>query len=87
MDPRTGRPVHDILAVAVLAATGTTGDAVDDALFVRGVEGSRRYLERYPGTEAYFFLPARNGWRTGSGRTSARRALEIDNGVGGHPRD
>jgi FAD:protein FMN transferase len=62
MDPRTGRPVRNVLAVAILAASGTTGDALDDAVFVRGVEGSRSYLARYPGTEAYVFLPAAQGW-------------------------
>jgi len=54
MDPRSGRPV---VSVAVLAATGTAGDALDDALFVQGVERSRAYLRRLPATEAIFFLP------------------------------
>ena len=63
MDPRTGRPVPDVLGVAVLAPDGTTGDAIDDAVFVRGVAGSRSYLGLYPGTEAYVFLPAGHGWR------------------------
>ena len=57
MDPRTGRPVQGVLSVAVLAATGTAGDALDDALFVQGVERSRAYLRRLPATEAIFFLP------------------------------
>jgi thiamine biosynthesis lipoprotein len=64
MDPRTGRPAHRVLSVAVLAADGTAGDALDDAFLVRGVEGSRRYLERLADTEAFFFLPrSRAGWR------------------------
>lgn len=63
MDPRTGRPVPGVLAVALLAPDGTTGDALDDAVFVRGVAGSRSYLGLYPGTEAYVFLPAGHGWR------------------------
>jgi len=58
MDPRTARPVQGILAVAVLTSTGTAGDALDDALFVQGVERSRAYLQRLPATEAIFFLPA-----------------------------
>jgi thiamine biosynthesis lipoprotein len=57
MDPRTGRPVQGVLSVAVLADSGTAGDALDDALFVLGPEGSRSYLYRLPGTEALFFLP------------------------------
>jgi thiamine biosynthesis lipoprotein len=57
MDPRTARPVQGILGVAVLTTTGTAGDALDDALFVQGVERSRAYLRRLPATEAIFFLP------------------------------
>jgi FAD:protein FMN transferase len=63
MDPRTGRPVQGVLSVAVLAGTGTAGDALDDALFVMGVERSRAYLETHTGVEALFFLPdASRGW-------------------------
>jgi thiamine biosynthesis lipoprotein len=57
MDPRTARPVQGILGVAVLTSTGTAGDALDDALFVQGVERSRAYLQLLPATEAIFFLP------------------------------
>jgi thiamine biosynthesis lipoprotein len=64
MDPRTARPVQGMLSVAVLSATGTEGDALDDALFVRGVDGSREYLARRPGTEAFFFVPRPGGrWK------------------------
>jgi FAD:protein FMN transferase len=59
MDPREGRPVQGVLSVAVLASSGTAGDALDDAFFVQGVEASRAYLKRLPGTEAFFFLPER----------------------------
>ncbi len=64
MDPRTARPVQGVLSVAVLTDSGTAGDALDDALFVQGVEAGRRYLKRLAGTEAWFFLPAARGaWR------------------------
>jgi thiamine biosynthesis lipoprotein len=64
MDPRSGRPVQGVLSVAVLAATGTAGDALDDALFVLGVEGSRAYRRRLPGINVMFFLPESNGgWK------------------------
>jgi thiamine biosynthesis lipoprotein len=56
MDPRTGRPVQGVLSVAVLAASGTAGDALDDAFFVLGPERSRSYLNRLAGTEVFFFL-------------------------------
>ena len=59
MDPRTGRPARGVLSVAVLAGSGMAGDALDDALFVLGPEGSRGYLSRLAGVEAVFFLPAR----------------------------
>jgi FAD:protein FMN transferase len=63
MDPRTGRPVQGMLTVAVLSPTGTEGDALDDVLFVQGVDKSRAYLTRLPGVEAWFFLPdGHHGW-------------------------
>lgn len=58
MDPRTGRPVQGILSVAVLAATGTAGDALDNAFFVLGPDRGRAYLSRLANTEVLFFLPA-----------------------------
>jgi FAD:protein FMN transferase len=63
MNPRTGRPVQGVLTVAVIALTGVDGDALDDALFVRGIEGSRASLVGQPGVEAYFLLPAPRGWQ------------------------
>jgi thiamine biosynthesis lipoprotein len=64
MDPRTGRPVEGMLAVAVLTTTGTAGDALDDAFFVLGPEHGRAYLQGYPDIEAWFFLPAAPGaWK------------------------
>ena len=63
MDPRTGKPVQGMLTVAVLSATGTEGDALDDVFFVQGVEKSRAYLQRLAGVEAYCFLPdGHHGW-------------------------
>ena len=57
MDPRTGRPVQGVLSVAVLADTGTAGDALDDAFFVLGPARSRKYLKQLSSTEVFFFLP------------------------------
>ena len=61
MDPRTGRPVQGILSVAVLASSGTAGDALDDALFVLGPVHSRKYLKKLPGAEVMFFVPDASG--------------------------
>jgi arylsulfatase A len=62
MDPHTGRPVHGLLSVAVLTERATDGDALDNVLFVQGLETSRATLGRLPPIEALFFVP--NGRRT-----------------------
>jgi FAD:protein FMN transferase len=61
MDPRSGQPVQGVLSVAVLAESATAGDALDNAFFVLGPEGSRAYLRRRAGVEAVFFLPQAKG--------------------------
>jgi thiamine biosynthesis lipoprotein len=85
MDPRTGRPVPDVLGVAVLTDTGTAGDALDNALFVQGVTEARTFVARMRDTEAFFFLPAflpagGRQWKmvhlTGRVPTTAQREVE-----------
>ena len=64
MDPRTGRPVQGVLSVAVLADSATTGDALDNVLFVQGVGRAAAFLKTWPSTEALFFLPRAGGrWK------------------------
>jgi thiamine biosynthesis lipoprotein len=64
MDPRTGRPVQNVLAAAVLTASGTAGDALDNIFYVQSIEKSRALLRRLPGTEVFLFLPdASKGWK------------------------
>jgi len=64
MDPRTGAPVQGILSVAVLTEGATDGDALDNVLFVQGLDRARSFLERYRSTRALFFLPRPGGrWR------------------------
>jgi len=67
MDPRTGRPVQGVLSVAVLSAGATDGDALDNVLFVQGLERARAFvasLAPSPATSVFFFLPtAGTGWR------------------------
>jgi thiamine biosynthesis lipoprotein len=58
MDPRTGNPAQGVLSVAILAQSGTAGDALDNAFFVLGPDASRPYLKQLTGTEVWFFLPA-----------------------------
>src|SRR5438094_6599626 len=54
--PADRHPVQAVLSIAVLASSGTAGDALDDAFFVLGPERSRAYLKQLPGTETMFFL-------------------------------
>lgn len=64
MDPRTGRPVENMLSVAVLTDTGVDGDALDDVFYVLGVDKSKLYLQKHPGAEVFLFLPETDGqWR------------------------
>jgi thiamine biosynthesis lipoprotein len=64
MDPRTGRPVENMLSVAVLSQTGIDGDALDNAFYVQGVEKGKALLALYPGLEVFFFLPDGNkAWK------------------------
>jgi thiamine biosynthesis lipoprotein len=58
MDPRTGHPAQGVLSVAVIADSGTAGDALDTLAFVMGPENSRAYLETVQGVEVFFFLPS-----------------------------
>ena len=50
MDPRAGRPVQGMLSVAVLAGTGTAGDALDNAFFVLGPARSGPYSKQLAAT-------------------------------------
>lgn len=67
MDPRSGRPVAGVLGVAVLSASATDGDALDNVLFVQGLEQARAFVARLPaalGVGVYYFLPqAGTTWR------------------------
>ena len=71
MDPRSGRPVQGVLSVAVLAPSATAGDALDDAFFVLGPEGSRRVSPTAGDVEASV-LPAGGESRLW---TSTRRGM------------
>jgi FAD:protein FMN transferase len=64
MDPHTGKPVENMLSVAVLTDTGTDGDALDDVFYVLGVEKSKGLAEKWPGVEAFLFVPeAAQSWK------------------------
>ena len=57
MNPKTGRPVENMVSVAVLTQSGTNGDALDNAFYVLGTERSKALLTKYLATEVFFFLP------------------------------
>ena len=66
MDPRTGRPVMNVLSVAVVTERGMAGDALDNAFYVLGVKKSKKLIERFWGAniEAFFFLPEKSkNWK------------------------
>jgi len=58
LNPRTGRPVENMLSTAVLAPRATQADALSTAMFVLGVKGSRRYLSAHPNLAVVFYQPA-----------------------------
>jgi FAD:protein FMN transferase len=57
LDPGSGRPVGNILAVTVLAARATEAEALSTAFYVMGVKRSRAYLGVHPDLMAIFYLP------------------------------
>jgi FAD:protein FMN transferase len=64
MDPRTGYPVQGVQSVAVVSRSATDGDALDNVLFVQGLERARAFVSKLPaslGVSVYFFLPADGG--------------------------
>lgn len=78
MDPRTGRPVTGVLGVAVLCASAGDGDALDNVLFVQGLERARAFVARLPEAPpvaVYYFLPAAGPtWRLECFDTRAGRS-------------
>ena len=76
MDPRTGGPVAGVLSVAVVGASATDGDALDNVLFVQGLARARVFVAQLPPRAAasvYYFLPeAGTGWRLECFSTKAR---------------
>ena len=57
LDPRTGQPAREAIAVTVLAPTAMDADALATGLFVLGVEDGLARVEEMPGVEALFFAP------------------------------
>ena len=62
-DPRLGRPVVEssLLSVTVIAARGSTADALSTALFVMGAAEGKRLIDGMPGVGAVFVEQRANG--------------------------
>ena len=57
MDPHTGMPVESMLSAATFTEHTTDSDGLSTALYVLGVEASRKYLAWHPNIAAIFYLP------------------------------
>jgi len=57
MDPRSGRPVENMLATVALAARATETDALSTAFFAMGEEGSRQYVAAHPNLVGILYRP------------------------------
>ncbi len=59
-NPKTGRPVEDMLSTAVLAPLGETSDALSTSFYVMGVARTRAYLAQHPNLDVIFYLPGKS---------------------------
>ncbi len=59
-DPKTGRPVENMLATAVFAPLDVNSDGLSTSAYVMGVERTRAYLARHPNLEVLFYLPGKS---------------------------
>jgi FAD:protein FMN transferase len=57
LDPKSGRPVEQILSTAVLAATGEQTDALSTSFYVLGVKKGREFLSAHRNLTVIFYLP------------------------------
>jgi len=60
MDPRTGRPVQQMLQTSVIAPTATITDALSTTLFVLGPAAGERLLTTEPHAQALWVEPKGN---------------------------
>lgn len=61
LDPKTGRPVEDMLSTAVLAARAVESDALSTAFYVLGPHRARSYLAAHPNLAVVFYQPTSQG--------------------------
>ena len=77
LDPRTGRPVQGVLSVAILSDSATDGDALDNVLFVQGLERAGAHLTRSGSPRPLFFLPTPGGRLARAGVEHLPRARRV----------
>jgi FAD:protein FMN transferase len=70
VDPRTGRPVDELVSVTVEADDAQTADAVATALFVMGITEGRAFLDAHPEFSA--LMLAKDGRRVAVNGIEAR---------------
>ncbi len=58
MDPHTGMPVEGVLSACAFTEHTVDSDGLSTALYVLGVNASRKYLARHANIAAIFYLPA-----------------------------
>jgi FAD:protein FMN transferase len=56
LNPKTGRPVENMLSAAVLAPLGEMSDALSTTLYVLGVERSKEFLKTHANIIAIFYV-------------------------------
>jgi thiamine biosynthesis lipoprotein len=57
LDPKSGRPVEQMLSTAVLAPAGEQTDALSTSFYVLGAQGSREFLRAHRNLTVIFYLP------------------------------
>lgn len=61
VDPRTGMPVKDVIAVTIVAPTGTAVDALSTSVFVMGLEKGMNLVKAIPGVDAMIACQEKDG--------------------------
>ena len=61
VDPRTGMPVKDVVAVTIVAPTGTAVDALSTSVFVLGLEKGMNLVKSIPGVDAMIACQENDG--------------------------
>ncbi len=61
IDPRTGMPVKDTVAVTIVAPTGTAVDALSTSVFVLGLEKGMNLVKSIPGVDAMIACQEKDG--------------------------